>query len=198
MQPSIRIRCPACNARIKAPSQLAGQMRDCPGCGHRLLVRWKPPEDSGPVLLDDESMALPSLPDRARAEEKLILLADDDRELNDGLRSLLEKQGHRVIQAFDGIQAKDLVHRQRPDLMILDLMMPRLGGYPVLESLHRKAEAPPVIMMTAKEGSQHKVYAEYLGVVDYLNKPFAIERFLESVEKGLGCGQGEHPGPAGR
>jgi DNA-binding response OmpR family regulator len=121
-----------------------------------------------------------------KGEEKVILLVDDDRELNDGLRSLLEKQGHRVIQAFDGVQAKEIVHRQRPSLMILDMMMPRLGGYPVLEYLHKKPEAPPVIMITAKEGSQHRVYAEYLGVVDYLQKPFAIDRFLESVEKGLG------------
>ena len=69
--------------------------------------------------------------------------------------------------------------------MILDMMMPRLGGYAVLEHLQTLAEPPPVIMITAKEGEQHKVYAEYLGVVDYLNKPFPIQRFLESVEKGL-------------
>jgi DNA-binding response OmpR family regulator len=121
-----------------------------------------------------------------KGKEKVILLVDDDRELNDGLRSLLEKRGHRVMQAFDGVQAKEMVHRQRPNLMILDMMMPHLGGYPVLEYLYKRPEAPPVIMITAKEGSQHKVYAEYLGVVDYLQKPFAIDRFLESVEKGLG------------
>jgi DNA-binding response OmpR family regulator len=70
-----------------------------------------------------------------KSQEKVILLADDDRELNDGLRSLLEKRGHRVIQAFDGVQAKELVRQEEPDLLILDVMMPRLGGYPVLEHL---------------------------------------------------------------
>jgi DNA-binding response OmpR family regulator len=144
------------------------------------------PDDSGPLLLDDPSAAHDQQWNSAKGKENVILLVDDDRELNDGLRSLLEKRGHRVIQAFDGVQAKEMVHQERPNLMILDMMMPYLGGYPVLEYFHNKPQAPPVIMITAKEGTQHKVYAEYLGVVDYLQKPFAIERFLESVEKGLG------------
>jgi DNA-binding response OmpR family regulator len=144
------------------------------------------PEDSGPLLLDNPSAVPEQQMNAVKGEDKVILLVDDDRELNDGLRSLLEKQGHRVLQAFDGVQAKEMVHQHWPDLMILDMMMPHLGGYPVLEYLHKKPKAPPVIMITAKECSQHRVYAQYLGVVDYLQKPFAIDRFLESVEKGLG------------
>jgi DNA-binding response OmpR family regulator len=128
-----------------------------------------------------EGAAAPPEPEPGVAAEKVILLVDDDRELNDGLRSLLEKRGHEVLQAFDGIQAKAMVGRQRPDLVVLDVMMPRLGGYPVLEYLRADPGSPPVIMITAKEDRQHQRYAEYLGVADYLRKPFAIERFLESV-----------------
>ncbi|HJZ94102.1 MAG TPA: response regulator [Gemmataceae bacterium] len=117
------------------------------------------------------------------ADQKTILLVDDDRELLDGLRSLLERQGHRVIQANDGHQAKSVIYNQRPDLVILDMMMPRMGGYPVLEHFRGKADAPPIIMITANEGSRHKAYAEYLGVVDYIRKPFAMERLLEAVNK---------------
>jgi CheY-like chemotaxis protein/DNA-directed RNA polymerase subunit RPC12/RpoP len=189
MQSTIQIRCPGCNARIKAPSQLLGQMRDCPRCGGRLLIQRPVPEDAGPLMLEDESLPLDAPAETPAVQEKVILLVDDDRELNDGLGSLLEKQGHRVLQAFDGIQAKEMVEQQRLDLMILDMMMPKLGGYPVLEYFHNRSGTPPIIMMTAKEGAQHKVYAEYLGVIDYLNKPFAIERLLKSVEKGLGLGQ---------
>jgi CheY-like chemotaxis protein len=181
----IQIRCPGCNARIKAPAQLNGQKRKCPGCGELLLIQRKPVEDSEPLLSADESMSSVRNRAGAKAEEKVILLVDDDRELNDGLRSLLEKRGHRVIQAFNGLQAKEVIQQMQPDLMILDMMMPRMGGYPLLEYLHTKTEAPPTIMITAKEGNQHKVYAEYLGVIDYLNKPFAIDHFLKSVEKGL-------------
>src|SRR5580700_6844229 len=119
------------------------------------------------------------------ADTKTILIVDDDAELSDGLRAVLERQGYRVIQARDGQQGKQQVYNQRPDLVILDMMMPRMGGYPVLEHFRGKAEAPPIIMITANEGSRHKAYAEYLGVVDYIRKPFAMERLLEAVHKGL-------------
>src|SRR5256885_16383655 len=119
------------------------------------------------------------------ADQKTILLVDDDRELIDGLRTLLEKQGYRVTVANDGHQAKTVIYNQKPDLVILDMMMPRMGGYPVLEHFRGKPDTPPIIMITANEGSRHKAYAEYLGVIDYIRKPFAMERLLESVEKGL-------------
>jgi DNA-binding response OmpR family regulator len=117
---------------------------------------------------------------------KTILIVDDDVELSDGLRVVLERLGYRIIQARDGQQGKQMVYNHRPDLMILDMMMPRMGGYPVLEHFRGKTDAPPVIMITANEGSRHKAYAEYLGVVDYIRKPFAMERLLEAVEKALG------------
>src|SRR5436305_11188234 len=130
------------------------------------------------------------------ADTKTILIVDDDLELSDGLRVMLERQGYRVVQARDGQQGKQLVYQQRPDLVILDMMMPRMGGYPVLEHFKGKPEAPPVIMITANEGSRHKAYAEYLGVVDYIRKPFAMERLLEAVERGLrGKPADEPPAP---
>jgi DNA-binding response OmpR family regulator len=119
------------------------------------------------------------------AQAKTILVVDDDHELSDGLRLVLEREGFRVIQARDGQQGKQAIYQQRPDLVILDMMMPRMGGYPVLEHFHGKADAPPIIMITANEGSRHKVYAEYLGVIDYIRKPFAMDRLLESVHKAL-------------
>src|SRR5207302_737602 len=104
------------------------------------------------------------------AAAKTILIVDDDKELSDGLRLVLEKQGYRVLQARDGQQGKQMVYQSRPDLVILDMMMPRMGGYPVLEHFRGKSDAPPIIMITANEGSRHKAYAEYLGVVDYVRK----------------------------
>jgi DNA-binding response OmpR family regulator len=120
---------------------------------------------------------------------KLILITDDDRELIDGVRTMLERQGFRVIQAHDGHQAKQMVYNHQPDLMILDMMMHRMGGFPVLEHFKDKADAPPIIMITANEGGRHKAYAEYLGVVDYLRKPFSMERLLEAVHKALEPGR---------
>ena len=119
------------------------------------------------------------------ADAKTILVVDDDMELSDGLRAVLERQGHRVLQARDGQQGKQVIYQHRPDLVILDMMMPRMGGYPVLEHFRGKTDAPPIIMITANEGSRHKAYAEYLGVIDYIRKPFAMERLLETVNKAL-------------
>ena len=118
-------------------------------------------------------------------EQKLILIVDDDYELSNGIRAVLETQGHEVIQARDGQQGQQLIYQRRPDLVILDMMMPRKGGYPVLEHFRDKKDAPPIIMITANEGSRHKAYAEYLGVIDYIRKPFAMERLLEAVHRGL-------------
>src|SRR2546421_11997680 len=83
---------------------------------------------------------------------KRILIVDDDAEMRAGLRIMLEKQGYRVIEATNGVQAKELVYRHRPDLMILDMMMPRMGGYPVLEHFRGKADAPPIIMDHGQRG----------------------------------------------
>src|SRR5258708_7222162 len=126
------------------------------------------------------------------AAQKTILIVDDDMELSDGLRMLLEKQGFRVIQARDGQQGTHAIYQHHPSLVILDMMMPRMGGYPVLEHFRGKTDAPPIVMITANEGSRHKAYAEYLGVIDYIRKPFAMERLLEAVQKGL-SGGGEPP-----
>jgi DNA-binding response OmpR family regulator len=123
------------------------------------------------------------------ADQKLILIVDDDRELVEGVRAVLERQGFKVIQAHDGHQGKQAIYNQKPDLVILDMMMPRMGGYPVLEHFRDKADAPPIIMITANEGSRHKAYAEWLGVIDYIRKPFAMERLLDTVNKALAAAE---------
>src|SRR4051812_42980649 len=127
----------------------------------------------------------------AEAKTKTILVVDDDYELSDGLRTMLERQGFRVLQARDGQQGKQMIYQPQPDLVILDMMMPRMGGSPVLEHFRDKADAPPIIMITANEGSRHKAYAEYLGVVEYIRKPFAMEKLMEAVHRGLAGEQKE-------
>jgi DNA-binding response OmpR family regulator len=80
-----------------------------------------------------------------------------------------------------------LAEREEPDLMILDMMMPKRSGFLVLEKLRRTRETLlPVIMITGNEGSRHKAYAELLGVSDYIRKPFAMDRLLQSVADLLG------------
>lgn len=119
-------------------------------------------------------------------DAKTILIIDDDPDIVTAVRVTLEKVGHRVISATNGHQGQLVAEQQKPDLIILDMMMPRRGGFPVLESFSRRKDVPPIIMITANEGGRHKAYAEMLGVVDYIRKPFAMERLLEGVENAVG------------
>lgn len=115
-----------------------------------------------------------------------ILLIEDDREIQATLRSVLESAGYNVLVAPNGVEGKKLAVSRNPDLVITDMMMPQLGGFPVLEFLKQEMPNPPrVIMITANEGGRHKAYAEMLGVDDYLRKPFAMDVLLEAVERSL-------------
>jgi len=117
-------------------------------------------------------------------EPKRILLVDDDREIVEAMRVALEAHGYAVFVARDGNQGLTLAEREDPDLIILDMMMPKRSGFLVLEKLRRTRPVPVrVIMITANEGSRHKAYAERLGVDDYIRKPFAMDRLLESVDR---------------
>lgn len=120
----------------------------------------------------------------SETQRKRILLVDDDAEIIDTLSYALSAKGYDVLIARDGNQGLALAEREDPDLVILDMMMPKRSGFLVLEKLRRTRPVPiRVIMITANEGSRHKAYAEMLGVDDYLRKPFALERLMESVER---------------
>jgi DNA-binding response OmpR family regulator len=118
------------------------------------------------------------------AAQPTLLLVDDDPEIVAALRTVLERKGYRVLTASDGNKGLAVAEREAPDLVVVDMMMPRKSGFLVLETLKSRKEASPkVIMITANEGSRHRAYAEMLGVDDYIRKPFAMERLLESVER---------------
>tara|TARA_B100000809_G_scaffold260564_2_gene307738 strand:+ start:747 stop:1145 length:399 start_codon:yes stop_codon:yes gene_type:complete len=118
------------------------------------------------------------------SDTKRVLIVDDDSEIVDSVKYALESKGYGVIVARDGNQGLALAEREDPDLMILDMMMPKRSGFLVLEKLRRTRPDPiRVIMITANEGSRHKAYAEVLGVDDYICKPFAMDRLLESVKR---------------
>jgi len=109
---------------------------------------------------------------------------DDDAEIVESLRYALEAKKYSVLIARDGNQGLAMAERENPDLVILDMMMPKRSGFLVLEKLRRTRAVPlKVIMITANEGSRHKAYAEMLGVDDYIRKPFAMERLVESVDR---------------
>ena len=118
---------------------------------------------------------------------KRILLVDDDYEIIESMKIVLESKGYQVIVARDGNQGLAMAERENPDLVILDMMMPKRSGFLVLEKLRRSRTVPlKVVMITANEGSRHKAYAEMLGVDDYIRKPFAMDRLVDTVQRLIG------------
>jgi len=113
-----------------------------------------------------------------------ILVVDDDVEIGQTVRYALESKGYEVLNATDGNQGLAMAETEDPDLIILDMMMPKRSGFLVLEKIRRSRRIPTrIIMITANEGNRHKEYAENLGVDDYIRKPFQMKRLLESVER---------------
>lgn len=119
---------------------------------------------------------------------KTIVVIEDDREISNTVQTVLKAAGYDVVAATNGNDGRKLIQSRKPDLVLTDMMMPRMGGFPVLEFINELDHPPKVIMMTANEGSRHKAYAEMLGVVGYLRKPFAMEVLLESVSRALAGG----------
>ncbi|MFO0424610.1 MAG: response regulator transcription factor [Planctomycetia bacterium] len=115
---------------------------------------------------------------------KRVLLVDDDIEIMESMRTVLESKGYEILVARDGNQGLVMAETENPDLVVLDMMMPKRSGFLVLERLRRSRPVPMrVIMITANEGSRHKAYAEMLGVDDYIRQPFAMDRLLDSVQR---------------
>ena len=120
-------------------------------------------------------------------QQRTILLVDDDHEIVESMRTVLENKGYRILVARDGNSGLMVAERENPDLLILDMMMPKKSGFLVLEKLKsRPGGLIPTIMITGNEGSRHRAYAEMLGVRDYIRKPFAMEKLVRAIERVMG------------
>ncbi|MCP2261961.1 two-component system, OmpR family, response regulator MprA [Streptoalloteichus tenebrarius] len=107
-----------------------------------------------------------------------ILVVDDDRAVRESLRRSLQFNGYQVELAGDGLEALDAVGRQRPDAMVLDVMMPRLDGLEVCRRLRGTGDDLPILVLTARDAVSDRVAGLDAGADDYLPKPFALEELL--------------------
>ncbi len=125
-----------------------------------------------------------------------ILVADDEKEIRELLRLYLENEKYEVIEASDGQQAYELLHTNQVDLCLLDIMMPKMDGYHLLQEI-RKESNVPVIILSAKNADSEKILGLNLGADDYLSKPFnpleAVARVKSNLRRFymLGTGEGE-------
>ena len=119
-------------------------------------------------------------------EGKTILIVDDDPDILTAITTSLADTNATLETAADGNTAVTLAEEKKPDLVILDIMLPQKSGFLVLERIRqgkRRGEKPRVIMITGNQGRRHRQYAEALGVDEYMNKPFRMDRLVEVTEK---------------
>lgn len=116
--------------------------------------------------------------------EKKILIVDDEKPIVDILKFNLEKEGFATAVAYDGEEAISIAQSIRPDLILLDLMLPKIDGFNVCKEL-RKSLICPIIMLTAKEDVVDKIIGLELGADDYMTKPFSIREVIARVKANL-------------
>jgi DNA-binding response OmpR family regulator len=114
-----------------------------------------------------------------------VLVIEDDASITLGLRINLEAEGYEVLAAEDGERGLVMARTEQPDLVILDVMLPKLNGFQVLQTIRREGLAMPIIVLSARTGEMDKVTGLELGAEDYVAKPFSLAELLARVKAAL-------------
>jgi len=114
-----------------------------------------------------------------------IAVIDDDIYIGDMLEEVLAREGYGVLRAYSGTEALLLLRGQRPDLILLDVMLPRRNGFDVCRILREEGDGVPVIILTAREGESDKVMGLEIGADDYITKPFSMRELLARVKANI-------------
>lgn len=118
-----------------------------------------------------------------RLYDRRVLIVDDDPDVLAVLRQSMQAEGALTQCCSDGNTAVHICETDPPDLVVLDMMLPKRSGFLVLERVKTRPNAPIVIMVTANEGKRHQAYAETLGVDAYMHKPLRLERLITTAEQ---------------
>jgi DNA-binding response OmpR family regulator len=117
-----------------------------------------------------------------RLESRKVLIVDDDPEVRAAIDHALQAEGALTQYCSDGNSAVRVCEADTPDLVVLDMMLPKRSGFLVLDRIKKIEKAPVVIMVTANEGRRHQQYAETLGVDGYILKPVRLERLITMAQ----------------
>jgi len=116
-------------------------------------------------------------------DRKRVLVADDDSGILESVRTALVDRGYEVLVAHDGAEALSRAERDSPDLIVLDMVMPKRSGLSVLDRLHRnKGRTTPIILVSGNNDERHRQYATDRGADAYLAKPFDIDQLVDRVD----------------
>lgn len=116
--------------------------------------------------------------------KRKILIVDDEKNIVDILKFNLKKEGFDTVEAYDGKQALEMVEREKPDLILLDIMLPEYDGFTVCKKI-RQTMNTPILMLTAREEEVDKVLGLELGADDYVTKPFSPRELMARVKANL-------------
>ncbi len=118
-------------------------------------------------------------------EKKRVLIVEDEKSIVDIVRFNLEKEGYAVLTAYDGEAGLSAARENKPDLILLDVMLPKRNGFDVCRILREEGDNVPVIILTAREGESDKVLGLEIGADDYITKPFSMRELLARVKANI-------------
>ena len=119
------------------------------------------------------------------AEEKTVLIVEDEKNIVDILRFNLERKGYKTLEAYDGEEGLRKAREERPDLILLDIMLPKMIGFDVCDALRKEGDNVPIILLTAREEEDDKVRGLETGADDYITKPFSMREVIARVEANI-------------
>lgn len=117
-----------------------------------------------------------------QSQSRLIAIVDDDQAVRSSVGLALQREGYRASTYTDGLQAWEVFSRALPDLVVLDIMMPRLDGLDLCRRLRRQSQSLPIIMLTSKDEELDRVLGLELGADDYLCKPFSLRELIARIK----------------
>ena len=117
--------------------------------------------------------------------QKTVLIVEDEKNIVDILRFNLQREGYQTLEAYDGEDGLEKARTQDPDLILLDVMLPKMNGFDVCRSLRTGGSSVPVIILTAREEEADKVFGLEIGADDYITKPFSMRELLARVSANI-------------
>ena len=118
----------------------------------------------------------------ANSQSKTVLIVEDEKNIVDILRFNLQREGYRTVEAYDGADGLAKARSENPDIILLDVMLPKMIGFDVCRTLREEGNNVPVIILTAREEEADKVLGLEIGADDYITKPFSVSELLARIE----------------
>lgn len=118
-------------------------------------------------------------------EKKRVLIIEDEKNIVDIIRFNMNREGYETLEAYDGESGLKLARQEKPDLILLDVMLPKMIGFDVCKALRDEGDNVPVIILTAREEEEDKILGLEIGADDYITKPFSMRELIARVRANI-------------